>query len=242
MIPSRDVCVVVPTLNEVGTIKNLCLGIYAVIPECTILIVDDGSTDGTLTEINFLTNNDYNLKVVSRPKRLGIGSAHKEGIRKAVELGFKIVVTMDADLTHDPKDIRRLLDELDRTSIVIGSRFLPGGGLKDWALSRKVLTHFGHFLTRHFIGCTFDASTAFRAYHLDTEITKMIEKTSSNSYSFFLESLALFENSQIAISEIPVVLPNRTYGHSKMRLRDPLISIYRLFEVRRMLRREKNEN
>ena len=77
---------------------------------------------------------------------------------------------------------------------------------------------------------------------MDPEIAKIIEKTSSNSYSFFLESLALFEDSQIAISEIPVVLPNRTYGHSKMRLRDPLISIYRLFEVRSMLRRGKNGN
>ena len=233
---SKRICVIVPTLNEAGTIRQLCTSIFENVPAATILIVDDNSTDGTIDEIEDLVKSGAQIDLVIRPKRLGIGSAHQVGLELAASNGFDIVVTMDADLSHSPEDINRLLEALNEAEVVIGSRFLPGGGLENWSLYRRSLTYLGHFLTCVILRVNYDASTAFRAYRLSPKIVEIVTRTPSHSYAFFVESISLLNAYDIQISQVAVVLPSRTYGHSKMRVSDLFDSVRRLILTRKLLR------
>lgn len=238
MIALTRCCIIIPTLNEVGTIEFLITRLRQVVPEASILIVDDNSTDGTIEKVTTLASKDNQVSLVVRSERLGIGSAHKLGIRSAFTQGFEIAVTMDADLTHDPESVPKLLSLLQDNHIVVGSRFLPGGGLEDWAVSRQVLTHVGHLLTKAFLGVPFDSSTGFRAYRLTPTLVDALESTPSSSYGFFVESMGILVTAGFVIGEVPVVLPSRTYGHSKMRIRDLAETLVRLVAARRLVSRK----
>jgi dolichol-phosphate mannosyltransferase len=237
MTAGKNICVVIPTLNEAGTIAQLCLRINEVVRPCSILVIDDNSTDGTLELVRSLMKNYPNIDLVARPTRMGIGSAHKFGIREASQREFEVVVTMDADLTHNPDDLPNLLDGLQDADLVVGSRFVEGGGLDDWSLGRKVLTYVGHIATRLLLHFDFDSSSGFRAYRLNSRILHAIGSTPSNSYAFLPQSIAVANHLGVRISQVPVVLPSRTYGHSKMRLGDLRESIVRLIQIRKLLGR-----
>lgn len=238
MIASNRCCIIIPTLNEVGTIEFLITRLREVVPGASILIVDDNSTDGTIEKVTTLASIDDQVSLVVRPERLGIGSAHKFGIRSAFTQGFEIAVTMDADLTHNPDDVPKLLGLLHDYHMVVGSRFLPGGGLQDWAISRQVLTHVGHLLTKVFLRVPFDASTGFRAYRLTPTLLDALESSPSSSYGFLVESMGILTAAKFVVGEIPVVLPSRTYGHSKMRLRDLAETLAKLVSTKRLISRE----
>ena len=127
---------------------------------------------------------------------------------------------MDADLTHSPQDIPRLLEHSADYSVVLGSRYLQNNSLEGWNFLRKGLTRIGNILTTHVLGIKQDATGAFRVYRLDIIPPALFQATRSNSYSFFFESLHLLYSNGFKIKEIPIALPPRTYGSSKMRLRD----------------------
>lgn len=235
-----DSCVVIPTLNEAGTIEHLCRRIHEILDGCSILVIDDNSTDGTLEIVRSLRNEHPNVQLIVRESRMGIGSAHKLGIKEATNQGFRFVVTMDADLTHDPGDLPLLLHELERAELVIGSRFIEGGGLSDWSLGRKILTHVGHIATRLLLHFRYDATSGFRAYKLNSRVLRAITSTPSDTYAFLSQSIAIANHLGVQISQIPVVLPSRTYGHSKMRVRDIKESVICLFQIRKFLRKFPN--
>lgn len=241
MTARENRCVIIPTLNEAGTIAQLCLRINEVVRPCSILVIDDNSTDGTLESVRSLMRNYPNIDLVTRATRMGIGSAHKFGIREASQRGFTVVATMDADLTHDPDDLPTLLDGLRTADLVIGSRFVEGGGLADWSLTRKVLTHAGHIATQMFLRFDYDSSSGFRAYRLNSRVLHAIRSTPSDSYAFLPQSIAIANHLGVRISQVPVVLPSRTYGHSKMRLSDLQESMIRLIQIRRLLGRIPNQ-
>jgi len=217
---TRKLLIFIPTYNERDNVGRMCRELLDLGLEADILFVDDNSPDGTADLLDELAKNEERLRVMRRPGKLGIGSAHQDGIAYAYDNGYERLITMDCDFTHSPSDIPRLLavSGTGEADVVVGSRYINKRSLPGWSPSRRFLTMFGHFLTKTLLGLPHDASGAFRLYDLrciDREIFKLVTAT---SYSFFFESLFILVNNKCAIREIPIVLPARTYGHSKLTL------------------------
>jgi dolichol-phosphate mannosyltransferase len=213
----RPPLVFVPTYNEHENVEDLCREILSLDVELDLLFIDDNSTDGTRQILDRLALENTNVRVIHRSGKMGIGSAHKAGISYAYEQGYMELVTMDCDFTHSPQCIPQLLSKSRQGhDVVVASRYLQIDSLEDWNLYRSTLSRTGHVLTRLFLGMPFDATGGFRCYRLATVPRQAFELVGSNGYSFFFESLYILHRNEMTIAEIPVALPNRTYGHSKM--------------------------
>ena len=230
-MPEGRTLVMIPTYNESENVGVIVSGILSTGIDSDLLFVDDGSPDGTGVILDRLAGEHPRLKVLHRPKKLGIGSAHMAGIQWAYQHGYTRLVTMDSDLSHSPSDIGRLLAASDDTDVVVGSRFAEAKSLEGWALHRKLLTHIGHLLTAVFLGLPQDCTNAFRFYRLDRIPIQIFEMVQSNSYSFFFESLHRLNVNGLRISEIAIRLPGRTYGHSKMKFKDIMHSVFLMWRL-----------
>lgn len=221
----------IPTYNESKNIVKLYQQIKELHLGIDILFLDDNSPDGTGRVIDNLAMYDRTIHVIHRASKMGIGSAHLEGIDFAYKNNYRTLITMDSDFSHDPQDIAKFQAVSNEYEIVIGTRFVKKGSLDGWKLSRKVLTHAGHLATKTLLKIPYDASGAFRLYRLDRIDAILFKMISAKGYSFFPESLyALFSNG-IKVKEIPIKLPRRFNGVSKMNLRDVYIGIISLFSI-----------
>ncbi len=215
----NKILVFLPTYNEAGHVEELRGRIKATGAPVDIMFLDDNSTDGTGEIIDRFAAEDESMLAVHRPGKEGIGGAHLEGIRRAYDGGYKILVTMDSDLVHKPEDIPAFLEATEQADIVIGTRFEMKDSLAEWSLFRKVLTHLGHMLTRLMLRHDFDATGGFRAYRLDRIDQRAFDLVRAKDYEFFFTSLTILHLNDYSIFEIPIELPGRMYGHSKMELR-----------------------
>ena len=217
--------IAIPTYNEVDNIDLISKRVLDAVPQCHLLFIDDNSPDGTGQRLNHLSKQDNRISVIHRREKLGIGSAHRAAIEFAYKNSIDVLVTLDADLTHSPEHIPQLLELLSSAEVVIASRFIGNGGLSDWNFNRKVTTHLGHLLTKILLQVPYDSSGAFRAYRISKIPVMLFSIIQSSGYSFFFESIKILEMNKIRITEMPVVLPSRTYGHSKMKTQDILKSV-----------------
>jgi len=223
MSPRR--LIFVPTYNERHNVERLCAELLALPLAADILFVDDGSPDGTGAALDALARRHPRVTVIHRDGKLGIGSAHSAGIAYAYDRGYDLLVTMDADFSHSPADIPRLLAaHTAGVDVVVGSRYLESDSLPGWSPYRLFLTQFGHFLTRTFLRVPYDASGALRLYDLRRIPRELFELVTARAYAFFFESLFILCRNGIRVREIPIVLPARVYGDSKLTLREGLRS------------------
>lgn len=220
MSEAKTTLVFIPTYNECGNVEKLFKGILDLGLELDILFMDDHSPDGTGQILDGLAKKYRNLTVIHRSGKLGIGSAHYEGIRWAYAHGYKVLITMDSDFTHPPEYIASLLNNAEDYEVVVGSRYMLPGSLEEWNWYRKFLTRLGHFLTIFFLRLEYDATGALRLYRLDKIPSQAFDLVSSKGYSFFYESLFILNFNKLRIKEIPIELFARSYGNSKMRLWD----------------------
>jgi dolichol-phosphate mannosyltransferase len=225
-----------PTLNEAGTIESMIQQIIGLNLDASILVIDDGSTDGTDELVEKLVIKYPSISLIERGARLGVGSAHIQALRLAKQRNYGRLITMDADFSHQPSDIPRFIEAAEAADIVVGSRFQRTDSLKDWNLFRKGMTHLGHFLTRLLLAMPYDASGGFRVYRLDKVPQDLIDKLESANYDFFFESLTLMHRRGLSIAEVPIDLPARTYGHSKMQLKHIFGGFFRLILLSYRLR------
>ena len=213
------ILVLIPTYNESGNAERLCRQILALGLDLDVLFVDDSSADGTGEIQDALARDLPRVHVLHRPGKLGVGSAHATGIRWAYDHGYRELVTMDCDFTHDPRHIPELRAEAVKgADVVVGSRYLQETSLAGWNPYRKALTRAGHLLTRGLLGMPYDATNAFRWYRLDAIPRRLFDLVGSPGYSFFFESLLVLHRNRFRIAEISIPLPKRTYGSSKMDL------------------------
>jgi len=210
--------VFVPTYNERDNAPRMVEAIRALDLDADVLFIDDGSPDGTGGLLENLRPRYARLSVRHRAGKLGIGSAHRHGIAYAYEHGYECLVTLDCDFSHDPGDIPRFLREAATADVVVGSRWTSPNSLSEWNVYRRAMTGIGHLLTRAILGLPYDATGAFRAYRLDRIPKATFDLVTSTSYAFFFESLFVLHKGGFDIREIPIVLPARTYGNSKMTL------------------------
>ena len=189
MMSKQRTLVMIPTYNESENVEVIASGILSTGVDADLLFVDDDSPDGTGAILDRMGAECPRLRVLHRPEKLGIGSAHKAGIQWAYQHGYTRLLTMDSDLSHSPSDIPRLLAASDDSDVVVGSRFVEANSLEGWTWTRKLMTHLGHWSTTVFLHLPQDCTNAFRVYQLDRIPADVFEKVQSTSYSFFLESL-----------------------------------------------------
>ena len=229
-MPDKRV-ILIPTYNEADNVRSLYYQIKSLSLDASLLFVDDNSPDGTGKILDEIAQTDPNVEVLHRSGKLGIGSAHASGIQTAYARGFSVLITMDCDFTHSPDYIQQFLDHADAYDVVIGSRYMRKDSLKTWNLFRKFLTRLGHFLTVSFLDMSYDASGAFRLYRIDRIPEGVFRLVTSTGYSFFFESLLILHLNGFTVKEVPIELPSRTYGESKMRISDIIMSLRYLYRM-----------
>ena len=231
----RKTLIIIPTYNEIENIPSLLDNIIKLEPSSDILIVDDNSEDGTGNYVKKIDNNKIFL--ITRPGKMGIGSAHKDGLKYAYDRNYEIVITMDADGTHDPKYISEMKKDCDKYDLINTNRFLNSKSLDDWPLSRIIFTKVRFFLNLFLLGVSYDSSGAFRCYNLKKINQMHLFMSKSNSYSFFWESMFILKEKKYNIYEIPILLPYRKNGDSKITLLDILSSFFLIwvFFIKRVI-------
>ncbi len=218
-----DTLIIVPVYNEEGNIKPLIKNIFKYFKKSkSILFVDDNSKDKTRLEIYDCQKKYKNIFLKVRKNKLGIGSAHKFALKWAYHKKYKTIITMDCDGTHHPKYINQMIKILIKKDfdIVSTNRFLQKNSLSDWSLWRKFLTTLRFVVINKLLNINFDSSGAFRCYNTSRVKLEDLLKAKNNSYSFFWESTFLLNKKNYKIFEIPIKLPSRLLGSSKMELKD----------------------
>jgi dolichol-phosphate mannosyltransferase len=227
----NNIIIISPTLNEKENIQILFNKLTAINIEFDLLFIDDNSSDGSQEIIKDLAKKNRNVNYIFRSKKMGIGSAHKDGLIWSYKKNYKIIITMDADGTHDPKYIKFLIEELKNFDIVTTSRFLDKNLLKGWPLFRIWLTTLRHLTISLLLSMSYDASGAFRCIDCQGIALSDLILAKDNSYAYFWESIFILHKKKYRISQIPVQLPYRKIGSSKMNIKDIFFSIYYLILV-----------
>lgn len=216
----NDLLTLICTYNEAANLPQLLPRLREHAPQADVLIVDDGSRDGTHPYLESIRAEYPRLEVINRGRKRGLGTAIRDGLVFAGNRGYAWCLNLDADLSHDPADIPKLLAErqADPTpDLVIGSRYVSGGGLRNCSWKRKLTSKTVNVLARRMIGWPFgDCSSAFRCYRMDA-IAKFDLSTIENpSYGFLEEILCLMWRQGMVIREVPIVYTEREAGKSKI--------------------------
>jgi dolichol-phosphate mannosyltransferase len=209
--------VILPTYNERENLAPIVGEIRKQLPTATVWIVDDNSPDGTGAVADSLAKVDEKVEVIHRPGKLGLGTAYIGGFRRALAERFDVVVQMDADFSHDPAYLPTLVAGLRDADLVIGSRYVHGGGTKNWSLPRRVISKGGNLVARIGLGVrTHDATGGFRAYRAATIEQLHLEDLALRGYGFQIEVVYQVERRGLRIREVPIIFVERVAGSSKM--------------------------
>lgn len=226
------VYLIVPTYNEGKNIVNLVNNILKTPATIHVVIVDDNSPDGTGRIADDLSKTYQNVQVIHRPGKLGLGTAYISGFRKALAEGADRIITMDADFSHDPAYIPDLLGLADRFDVSIGSRYVPGGGTRNWSWKRRFISWGANTFARTMLGLKANDCTAgFRCYRREVLLGIDLERFISDGYSFLIEMLFKCQQRGHSIGEAPIVFVNRTLGHSKISRREIYKAVYTVMRL-----------
>ncbi len=227
----NNVIIIAPTLNEKENINILFDKLTATNLIFDLLFIDDNSSDGSQEVIKDLVKKNHNINYIFRPKKMGIGSAHKDGFVWSYKKKYKTIITMDADGTHDPKYISFMIEKLKNFDIVTTSRFLEKNALEEWPIFRVFLTTLRHITISLLLSMPYDSSGAFRCINCKKISLPDLMMAKNNSYSYFWESIFILHKKKYRIGEISVQLPFRKIGSSKMNMKDIFFSICYLLVI-----------
>lgn len=229
------ILVITPTYNERENLPKLVREVLRVAPEANLLVVDDGSPDGTGALADRMSEADPRIQVVHRAGKMGLGSAYVEGFSRALKDDYEYVFEIDADLSHDPKDIPRFVEAMERegADLVIGSRYVPGGRTVNWSFWRRLISRAGGFYARTVLGLPVrDLTGGYKCFRRET--LKAIDPgtVASEGYSFQIETTYRTARLGLRIVEIPIVFTERRAGASKMSLAIVLEAMWRVWGFR----------
>jgi dolichol-phosphate mannosyltransferase len=214
---NRSVVVIIPTYNERENLGSIVDRVRVSVPDAHVLVVDDNSPDGTGTLADELAAEDAHIHALHRTEKKGLGAACIAGFRWALDEGFSAVVEMDADGSHQPEQLRFLLAALDRSDLVIGSRWVPGSYLINWPKSRQLLSKSGNAYARLMLGTGLrDLTAGYRVYR-DTALRRIgLENLQSQGYSFQVDLTVRALRAGLVVIELPITFVQRAIGTSKM--------------------------
>lgn len=209
--------VVVPTFDEAENIPRLIPAVLGQAPHLDMLIVDDGSPDGTADLVKAMQKDDPRIHLIERPGKMGLGTAYVEGFRFAIRHGYDRVFEMDADFSHDPAEIPNFLAASEKADLVIGSRYTNGVRVLNWPIKRLLLSYFANVYTRFMIGLPLhDATGGFKCYRRAVLEAISLDGIRSNGYAFQIEMSFKAWKKGFRLVEIPIVFHDRRSGFSKM--------------------------
>ncbi len=229
-----SVWVILPTYDEAENLEAVVGGVRAAVPEAQILVVDDNSRDGTAELADALAAEDAGLHVLHRPGKAGIGRAYTAGFAYALDAGAGLVIEMDADLSHDPADLPRLIaPALDGADLVLGSRYVPGGGIENWGLDRRVLSRWGCGYARRALGVDVrDLTGGFKCFRAGALRAVDFETATAHGYAFQVELTWRVLCVGCSVVEVPIRFRERRLGESKMSARIALEAAWKVPALR----------
>lgn len=232
--------VIIPTYNERETLPHLIRQLMD-FPGVRVLVVDDGSPDGTgqIAE-NLSSTFPGRLEVMHRPHPAGLGSAYIDGMQHALAYQTDLIAQMDADLSHDVRYLPDLIAAASTADLVLGSRYVPGGGVSNWSLDRRLLSRFANFYVRAITGLRVrDATAGYRCWRRETLRQLPLERLKSSGYSFQVEMAWETVRRGFRVAEVPIVFVERTQGRSKLNWPVILESIWLPWRLRRSKTNER---
>jgi len=242
------IVVLIPTYNERENLSLIVRRLRAAVPEADVLVLDDNSPDGTGAVADRLSADDSQVRVLHRTSKEGLGAAYLDGFTRAMELGYDVLVEMDADGSHQPEQLRSLLAALAGADVVLGSRWVPGGSVVNWPIHRKALSVGGNVYVRLLLGMPIsDATGGFRAYRRSALLSLDLQQVASQGYCFQVDLAWRAIRAGLGVVEVPITFVERTAGDSKMSqdiVKESLRLItvwgarYRLGQIRSLLRWE----
>lgn len=211
--------ILMPTYNERENVKILIPKIFSLLPQISILVIDDNSPDGTAGAVKSMMAQYPNLLILERPQKTGLGDAYKDAIGKVIgHSEIRAVITMDADGSHDPIYLPKFLAKIQDNDLVIGSRYIPGGGIESWEQWRRDLSKFGNWYAKFFTGLPVrDLTAGFMCIKRESLEKIDLAKISSAGYSFLIElKFYLVRQAKARAIEVPIIFKSRFGGESKL--------------------------
>jgi dolichol-phosphate mannosyltransferase len=215
--PIGTVAVIIPTFNERDNLEPIVSRVRTAVPAADVLVVDDNSPDGTGEIADKLAVSDGHVFVLHRAGKAGIGAAYLAGFGWALDRGYGALVEMDADGSHDPAELPRLLHALETADLVIGSRWVPGSAVRNWPRSREILSRAANTYARLMLGLDVrDATGGYRAHRADTLRSIGVRQVASHGYCFQIDLTFRTAQAGQTVTEVPITFVDRARGQSKM--------------------------
>jgi dolichol-phosphate mannosyltransferase len=227
-VPRVTVCL--PTYNERENLERMLRALREVLPEDGgVLVIDDSSPDGTGELADRLAGEIANVSVLHREHKEGLGPAYLAGFRRALADGAELVLEMDCDFSHDPSDVPRLLAAADGADLALGSRYVDGGGVRNWGRVRRFISAGGSAYARIILGLPVrDLTGGFKCYHRAVLEAIALDRISSKGYAFQIETTYRARRAGFSVVEVPIVFVDREEGHSKMSRAIVLEAVWRV--------------
>jgi dolichol-phosphate mannosyltransferase len=209
--------IIIPTYNELENIQKLLKAIFNLYPEIHVLVVDDNSPDGTGDFIIDLSKKDERVHIIQRLKKMGLGTAYVAGFKFMINNHYDLAIQMDADFSHDPKEIKNFIAESSNADLIIGSRYIRGVNVINWPIRRLLLSYFANRYTKIVTGLPVnDATGGYKCFHRKILESINLDKIRSNGYSFQIEMNYKAWKRGFKLKEIPIIFTDRVEGTSKM--------------------------
>jgi dolichol-phosphate mannosyltransferase len=219
-VTKSAVCVCIPTYQERESLPGTLSGVLSAVPDAHVLVIDDNSPDGTGALAERIAAGDRRVHVLHRPRKTGLGPAYVAGFRWALERGYDVVAQMDADGSHRPQDLPRLLDGLAAADVVLGSRWVPGGSVLDWPRHRELLSRTANRYVRAALRLPLgDATGGFRVFRSRALERIDLDSVHCEGYCFQVDMARKLLGAGVRAIEVPIVFVERRAGQSKMSAR-----------------------
>jgi dolichol-phosphate mannosyltransferase len=230
---NKKILIIIPTYNELENLPKLIPAVLSKNQKIDILIIDDNSPDGTADYVIAEGNNNPRIKLIKREAKMGLGTAYITGFKYALENNYDYIFEMDADFSHNPKMIPKILKEMNNFDLVLGSRYKEGVNVVNWPLSRLILSLFANMYTRLITGLpVHDATGGFKCFKKEVLQSINLDQVKSNGYAFQIEMTFKAWKKGFSIKEISIVFVDRVKGTSKMSKKIVREAIFMVWKLR----------